>query len=167
MSLLRTNYAGELAVLSTWLCGLLPWSVSYLAATDINTDVYWIRFLPLRFQFVQGPVSAGGSPMEFVWEIPDYVNEDAELAGWVWVGAVLVYLVILGFSVVYYVLSDRIEAAFPVDPARLLGLGLLFVGVILLAATWLFHDNQAGTTVPVGALITPILGALLAGIERE
>ena len=48
----RSEYAGELAVLSAWLCALLPWSVSY--ATPGDVEVFRIHFPYLLFQFVPG-----------------------------------------------------------------------------------------------------------------
>lgn len=160
----KAEYAGEVAVLSTWLCGLLPWSVSLLQVQ--NVTAIWFRFHPGRFLYVFGVVERGGSPWNWVWEVPGFVASRGEaLASYAWIGGVAVFLVALALSVAYYLDEERVEAG-RVDPVRALGGLLVASGVALLAASGLLFQHQAGTTVPVGTVIQLGLGAVLLRVER-
>lgn len=166
---LRSEYAGEVAVLSTWLCALLPWSVSVfrqsVGAAGTVTAV-WLRFLPGRFLYVLGALNRPGPPWNWVWEIPGFVASGGEtVASYVWIAGTVVFVPALVLSVVYYVDEDRIES-WPVDPVRTLGGLLTASGGLLLVASVLLFADQSGTTVPVGAAVQFVLGVALLRAER-
>lgn len=56
MTWVRSDYAGELAVLSAWLSMVLPWNVVYQPAAPLNSTVVFFRFsvfeLQVRFPFI-------------------------------------------------------------------------------------------------------------------
>jgi len=160
----RTTHAGEVAVLSTWLCALLPWSVSVFQPPGISA--YYVRFLPFRFLFIHGAQLRGERPFLWAWEVPGFVGSpDVALAAWVWVGALLVFLLPFGVSVAYYLAEDRVAARLG-DPVRVLGGLLVSSGLVFGAATVLFWHHQAGTTIPVGVLFQLAFGMFLLRAEQ-
>jgi len=160
----RSEYAGELAVLSTWLSTLLPWSVTLFDRAGI-VAVY-IRFLPGRFLYIFGADLPGEErPFLFVWEVPGFVATQGETwAAYAALAGALVFLLPLGLSVAYYAREARVEAL--LDPVRTLGWLLVTSGLVFGAAFALLWRFQGGTTVPVGALFQIALGVVLLKTER-
>jgi len=166
MALLRTKYGGELAVLLTWLCAFLPWSVTAGTMPGTSVSVLWIRFLPLRFLYILGADVSGQRPLLPVWEVPGFVGTGGETtAAWLWIAGAVLFLVPLGLSVVYYLDEARVEAL-PVDPVRLQGALLLLVGLVFTAATAVLWQETPGATLPVGAAFLLVFGAILLRVER-
>jgi uncharacterized protein (TIGR04206 family) len=159
----RSEYAGELAVLATWLCALLPWSVTLFSPQGLTALTF--RFLPLRLLYIFGTELPGERPLLFVWQVPGFVATPGEtLAAQAWMIAVAVFLVPLGFSVVYYLYEGAVEAR--VDPVRTLGLLLIYSGMVFLIPVAQHWQATAGTTVPVGVLFQFGFGLMLLGTER-
>ena len=157
----KSEYAGEVAVLSTWLCALLPWSVSLL--TIKGATAVWIRFLPGRFLYVFGVPT--NRPFRWVWEIPGFVSTRGEvLSAYVWLAGAVVFLLPLGLSVLYYVREDYVDS-WDYDPVRLMG-GLLVTsgGLLFVASAMLWWFTT--TTLPIGSLIQMGLGVVLLRAER-
>lgn len=165
----KSEYAGEVAVLSTWLCALLPWSVSVFQETFGSAgtvNAVWLRFLPGRFLYVFGAIERSGSPWNWVWEVPGFVASRGEtIAGYVWVAGTVVFLLALALSIAYYLDEARVES-WRLDPVRTLGGLLVASGVLLLVASGLLVSEQAGTTVPVGTVVQLGLGVSLLRAER-
>ena len=162
----RSEYAGELAVLSAWLCALLPWSVSY--ASQGGLRLYRIHFLYLFFQFVPG-IDFGqyDTPYLLVYRAPGFPdNADVAFGYQLWILAAAVFTAALALSAVYYVYDERLEARLPVDPVRLMGGLLILAAVPLTASTYLLFTGFAGITIPVGILFMYLLGGLLLVVER-
>jgi len=162
----RSEYAGELAVLSAWLCALLPWSVSY--ASQGGLRLYRIHFLYLFFQFIPG-VDFGqyDTPYLLVHRAPGFPDNASVAFGYqLWILATAVFTVALALSAVYYVYDERLEAESPVDPVRLMGALLILSAVPLTASTYLLLTGFAGITVPIGILFMYLLGGLLLVVER-
>jgi uncharacterized protein (TIGR04206 family) len=158
----KSEYAGEVAVLSTWLSALMPWSVSFLSAAD--GSAIWLRFLPGRFLFIQGL----GLPSRFdwAWEVPGFVGSSGETtAAYVWLASVALFVLPLVYSVAYYLDEERVEG-WRLDPVRAIGGLLVASGVLMLAASGLLLTNLAGTTVPIGTLIQLGLGGILLTVDR-
>jgi len=160
----RSEYAGELAVLSTWLSALLPWSLTLFDRSGI-VAVY-IRFLPGRFLYIFGADLPGEErPFLFVWEVPGFVATQGEtLASYAALAGVLVFLAPLTLSVFYYLQEARVESL--VDPVRTLGWLLIASGLVFSVALALLWRFQAGTAVPVGALFQLGFGVVLLNTER-
>lgn len=162
MAWVRSAYAGELAVLSTWLCALIPWSVSFGSENGVSLAV--VRFQYFLLQFVSGL----DVPDVFlpVWEAPAFAaSATVTDAYYAWAAGAAVLAVALVVSVLYYAREDRLEAG-PVDPVRLLGGLLLTVGIVESGATALLWDGYAVATVPVGVLFCLVLGGVLLRVER-
>lgn len=162
----RSEYAGELAVLSAWLCALLPWSVSYASPGEFQ--VFRIHFVYLLFQFVPGlELGEGAVPFVLVVDGPAFAADPSmRFAYQLWIAGAAVFTLVLAWSVVYYVYDERLEARSPVDPVRVMG-GLLVVTALpLAAATYYVIVTLPGTTVPVGVLFMFLFGGLLLVVDR-
>lgn len=168
MSWVDAEYAGELAVLSTWIVALLPWSTSVISLRLGNRDVtvVIIRFLYVRLQYVFG-VSFGSQerPVLLFTDAPAFNPDALALASWLWVAAAVVSLVPVALSVAYYAREDAFEASIPVDPVRAQGVLLGLVGGLLFASTAYFFAGQR-VTVPVGALFALVFAFVLVTVER-
>lgn len=159
----RSEYAGELAVLLTWLCGLAPWAVTWISGEDASGFFLW--FHPGNFLFTPGLDLPGERPF-WVWEFLDFPVYNGEtyvsilwLAGW------LLFLVAIVLSVVYYFREQQVESL-PLDPVRTLGALLLGSGLLLGGAFVLLFQHHLGTTVPVGVCFHLLFGAILLKTER-
>lgn len=165
MAWVKSEYAGEFAVLSTWLVGLAPWSASVFTISDLS--VVALRFLPFRLQYIFGATLSGERPFIWAWEVADF-QQSAELtlAGRLGLAALALYAVPFGLSVVYYFEEERVAGALPVDPVRLFGGLLGLVALLSGAAGALFVTNFPGTTIPVGSVIAAVLAYLLLTVDR-
>jgi len=173
MAWVRSEYAGELAVLLTWASLLLPWSVSVTSREGIHLVV--VRFVPVAFRFLFGVRLRGGEvPVLPVWAAPGFPRSAAvALANTVWLAAVAVHAVAVVASVAYYLREDAVEHRLAAllgqragDPVRLLGALLGLAGLGLFGAFALLWRSYAGLTVPIGALLVVVFGAILLRVER-
>lgn len=165
----KSEYAGALAVVSTWVCALLPWSVTLFQReleSGATVTAIWIRFLPGRFLYVFGFGFPSDSPYRWVWEVPGFVATRGEtLASYVWLAGAAVFAVAFVASLLYYADEERVET-WRVDPVRLLGWLLILTGAVLFGAVALLLRFQGGLAVPVGVLFQLGLGAVLLRVER-
>ncbi len=165
----KSEYAGPLAVVSTWLCALLPWSVTlFREELEPGVDVFavWIRFLPGRLLYLFGVGFGNESPYRWVWEVPGFVATRGEtLAGYVWLVGTAVFAVAFVVSLLYYARESWVES-WPVDPVRLLGGLLVLAGLVLAAAVVILWRFQGGIVVPVGVLFLLGFGAVLLQVDR-
>lgn len=162
----RSEYAGELAVLSTWLCALLPWSLSYATLGDLR--LFRIHFLPLFVQYVLG-IDLGDveDPVVLVHEAPGFTADSAVTLGYrLWGVAALVFAGCFAWSVLYYVHDERLEARSPLDPVRVSGGLLLASALPLTAATYYLGDGFSGITIPIGVAFMYLFGGLLLVVDR-
>jgi uncharacterized protein (TIGR04206 family) len=165
MAWVKSEYAGEFAVLATWLVGLAPWSISLFEIEGVT--VIGFRFLPFRFQFIFGATLPGERPFLWAWQVAGFQGSDPlSLAGTLGFAALAVFLLPLGLSLYYYAAEDRVEATLPADPVRVFGGLLGLVGVLTLAASGLFIASFPGITVPVGALVALAFAYLLLTVDR-
>lgn len=164
MAWVRSEYAGELAVVAAWVSALLPWSVSFLSPEGFSFVV--VRFPFFLFQFLYGFEIPGDGPFQTIPRTLELAsNQTNRLAYTVWLIAALVLLLALVLSLAYYAREDRVESA-PVDPVRVMGGLLLVVGLLLLASVALLWVGSGGVTVPIGAILVTVLGVVLLRVER-
>jgi uncharacterized protein (TIGR04206 family) len=169
MPWVRSEYAGELAVLSVWLTALLPWSVSYFNETigGQNVTVINIRFIFFQLHYLFG-ISFGeqtfGDIVQFVFEIPDFVPANQRLEGEVWLAGAVVFALLLCLSFAFYAREAAITDRVPVDLVRLVGAAFAVLAVVFSAAVVLFTPHQV--TVPVGTLFMWAFAVVLLRIER-
>jgi len=167
MAWVKSEYAGELAVLSTWLVAIAPWSVSVFGVGPVTGVVF--RFLPFRVLYLYGIEIPNELTVLWAWESSATQGGDAAvLAATLWTAAVAVFAVAFVASVAYYAREAAFANRLPVDAVRFFGALLGVVGLLVLAATVLFNTSSgyAGTTIPVGALVAPVLAALLLTVDR-
>lgn len=162
----RSEYAGEFAVLSAWLCALLPWSLN--VARGEGVWLFRIHFVYLFFQFVPGiDLGEGYVPWVFVHEGAGFPDGGPAVVGYqLWIVGAAVFTLALALSVAYYVYDDRLEERSPVDPVRAMGGLLVAAAVPLAVATYYLASGLVGYTVPVGTLFMFVLGGLLLVVER-
>jgi len=165
MAWVKSEYAGELAVLSTWLVALAPWSASIFGQSGLT--VVALRFLPFRLQFIFGASVNNERPFLWAWEVAGF-QQSAELtiAGQLGLAAMGLFAVPFVLSVFYYFEEERLDAALPVDAVPLFGGLLGLVGVLTIAGTALFVRYFPGTTLPIGSLIAVIFAYLLLTVDR-
>lgn len=163
----RSEYAGEFAVLSAWLCALLPWSLNVARGAE-GLWLFRIHFVYLFFQFVPGvDLGEGYVPWVFVHEGPGFPEGGGAVLGYqLWIAGAAVFTVALALSLVYYVYDDRLEERSPVDPVRVMGGLLIASAVPLTVATYYLATSLVGSTIPVGVPFMYVLGGLLLVAER-
>lgn len=162
----RSEYAGELAVLSAWLCALLPWSVSYGSGQGIR--LIRVHFLYVYFQFAPGSgLSNLLDTTVLVSEAAGFADNTSVVFGYrLWLLGMAIVTLALALSVAYYRLDEDLEARSPIDPVRLMGGLLVAAAAPLAAATYFLHAGLIGFTAPVGVLFMLVLGGLLLLVER-
>lgn len=165
MAWVRSEYAGELAVVAAWLSALLPWTVSVTAQRGVSFVV--IRFPLFAFQFLFGlDLGSADQPFHLVTSMPALAsNPTNRLAYLAWLAAAVVLAGALVLAVAYYLREQRLEAS-RLDPVRLMGVLLGVAGALFVASTGLLWQGYFGLTVPVGAAIVPVLGGLLLVVDR-
>lgn len=161
----RSEYAGELAVLSVWANALIPWSLSVASADGASLVV--IRFQLFLVQYLFG-VSLGAQeqPFQTVLGAINFETGAVSSAYEVWLVGAALFAVAFLVSVAFYAADERLEAASPVDPVRLLGGLLVLTGLVETVAFVRLWDLFPGTLVPVGLLFCYLLGGLLLVVER-
>jgi uncharacterized protein (TIGR04206 family) len=170
MAWVRSEYAGELAVISVWLTALLPWSVSYFNETigGQSVTVINIRFLFFQFHYLFG-ISFGEQTIDdivqFVPEIPGFVPDNQVLEGQIWLAGAVLFAGFLLLSVLYYAREDALTERVPVDLVRLFGGVFAVLAVVFSAAVVMFFPHQI--TVPVGTLFMWAFAVVLLRIDRS
>lgn len=181
----RSEYAGELAVLSAWLSALLPWNVTYSRFGDLGSTLF-VRFPFLQVQFTWLPkVRVDGEVQSFrqtgvevvggVWvadpitaaAFPEGVGLNVVWASTTWaIGAAVIGLAVL-LSLAMYAREDEVEARMPVDPVRTMG-ALLGVGALVLtvATVLVFRSDLPGIPIPVGTLLLWVFAVTLLTVDR-
>jgi len=162
----RSEYAGELAVLSALLSALLPWNVTYSSEAG---GVFFLRFPFFEVQYLLEIDVDGGS--FFLLSLPTAAAQQAgrtvAVAYRAWaVGALFVGLALL-LAVAYYLAEERVEAA-PVDPARVMGALLVPAGLVFAVTNYLIvARGLPGIPIPVGALLMLVFGGVLLTVDRR
>jgi len=162
MAWVKSEYAGELAVLSTWLVAVAPWSVSVFGNEQITGVVF--RFLPFQTMYLYGISFPNELRFLWTWQATELQQgSNAVLAGSLWTVALAVFAAALSASVYYYSQEARFTELLPLDPVRLFGVLLGLVGLLLLGGTALLNLDGGfpGTTIPIGAVVAPVLAAVL------
>lgn len=165
----RSEYAGELAVVLTWASAFIPWSVSLSRFAEGVTFVV-IRFPFFMFQFLYGVELEGAErPFLTVVSAPGFPDPAKQLgvvrAYQIWLVAAGVFGLAVLFSVAYYLAEQRIESG-PVDPVRGLGAALVLSAVLLSVSTVMLLVGYGGLSIPVGVLFLYLFGGVLLVVER-
>ena len=158
----RSEYAGEFAVVATWLSAIMPWSVTIIHEGELTAFFFW--FVPGNVLFTPGTELPGDRPF-WVWQYPSFFESSGEvLVSYLWLlGAALLFLAV-AYSLLYYVDESRVER-WPMSPVRILG-SLLLVSALALAAAYIaLVRSHAGTSIPLGVLFQFVFGVVLLRIK--
>ncbi len=163
----RSEYAGELAVVSAWLAALVPWNLTYATAEGVGGLLY-VRFVFAEFVYFTD-LEIDGRSVELLSIREAVAQQAGELVfaaylAWA-VGAALVGAAVL-LSVGYYLREDRVENG-PIDPVRLMGGLLAAAGVAFVAANYLVVTRGIpGIPLPIGTVMVLVLGGVLLTVDR-
>lgn len=162
----RSEYAGELAVLSTWLSALLPWTVSYTSGVG-GGALLFVRFPLVQIRYSFGvPLARGVTVADPLSAAAFQQGQSVAVAYRVWALGAAIFSLALLVSVVYYRREAWAES-WAVDPVRLLGTLLLTTGVVLGVATYLLATRGfPSLPIPVGVVFLLLFGSLLLIVER-
>jgi uncharacterized protein (TIGR04206 family) len=161
----RSEYAGELAVLSAWLSALIPWNVTYSAGVA-GGSLLFVRFPFVQVRYTYGvPFAKAIDVRDPLSAIRFQAGHPLQTAYEVWAVGAAVLALALALSVAYYAREDLIESG-PVDPVRLMGALLGLAGVVLLAANYLLTAGFPGLPIPIGSLFLLVFGGLLLTVDR-
>ncbi|MFB6123839.1 MAG: hypothetical protein ABEJ78_10325 [Haloferacaceae archaeon] len=161
----RSEYAGELAVLLTWLSVLVPWNATYSPDVVGGALSIWFPFFQVRY-VVGLPAVAGFSVLDLFSARALQSGTSAYVGYSVWVVGAMVVAVAVVVSLVYYAREERVEAA-SIDPVRTLGVCHLLAGGIFGVATYLLATRGLpGYPLPVGVVLFLGFGVVLLTVER-
>jgi len=162
----RSEYAGELAVLLTWLSALLPWNVTYSPGVG-GGSLLFVRFPLLQIRYSFGvSLARGVSVADPLSAIAFQRGQAIELAYQVWAVGAALFAAAVVVSLLYY-RDEAWAESWPVDPVRLLG-GLLFgTGAVFAGATYLLLTRGfPGVPIPVGVAFLLLFGGVLLTVDR-
>jgi len=188
----RSEYAGELAVLSAWIAALLPWNVAYQSSAppEGQASVYFFRFALFEIQFRRPWVFEVNGEVADAMEVLDAIYAGTELLGNVyatsppasvafydgtmgqasllWTVAALAFAVAFGLSLALYFREDEVAARLPLSEIHLMG-ALLAVGAVGTggaSALYLTARDSTGIPIPVGVVVVGVLAAVLLRTEK-
>lgn len=162
----RSEYAGELAVLSTWLSAFIPWNVTYSSGIA-GGALLFVRFPFLQVRYSFGvPLAEAIAVADPLGAVGYQQGQTIQAAYEAWaVGAAILALGVL-LSLLYYRRESWVES-WPVDPVRLLGAVLSVTGLVLAGATYLLVTRGfPGIPVPLGVIFLLVFGVVLLTVER-
>lgn len=187
----KSEYAGELAVLSAWVSMLVPWNVAFLTKAPVQSTVVFLRFALFEAQFrfpseiivgnqradVAGVLAETYPGTHFIGDaflalpsdaITFYESPQLQQAGLAATGAALAFLAALALSVALYTREDAVTDALDGREVQLMGALLLAGAAGTAVATAMYYAERGivGTPIPVGVLVVGALGAVLLRTER-
>ena len=161
----RSEYAGELAVLTTWFAALIPWNVTFANLGD--GALLFVRFPLFQVRYTFGvPIATGIAVVDPVTATAFQGGQALELPYRLWTVGAGIFAAALVVSAVYYRREAWAES-WPVDPVRLLGTLLLATGIVLAAATYfLLSRGFPGIPIPIGVVFLLLFGVVLLTVDR-
>jgi hypothetical protein len=162
----RSEYAAELAVLTTWLAALIPWNVTYVSGVP-GGALLFVRFPLVQVRYSFGvPLARGVVLADPLTATALQRGRSIEAAYQAWTLGAALFLVALAVSVLYYRRESWVES-WPVDPVRLLGSLHLLTGVVLAGATYLLSTGGfPGVPLPVGVVFLFLFAVMLSTVDR-
>lgn len=161
----RSEYAGELAVLSAWLSAFIPWNV--MLSSVAGGSVLFVRFPFVQVRYTYGvPFASGVAVFDPLSAISFQSGNTIAVAYQAWAVGAGIFAVAFCFSIAYYLAEDRVEAL-PLDPVRLMGALLGLSGLGFAAATYLLVTRGfPGFPIPVGVVFLLVFAGVLLTIDR-
>lgn len=167
MPWVRAEYAGALAVVSTWLAALVPWNVTYSPEVS-GGAVLFVRFPFFQIRYTFGvPLARRVAVSDPLSAVAFQAGQSIRIAYQVWAVGAGVLAVAVAIAAVYYRNEDAVESG-PVDPVRLLGGLLGLSGFVLAVSTYLLATRGfPGVPIPVGVVVLLVLSWVLLTVDRE
>ena len=162
----RSEYAGELAVLSTWLSVFIPWNIMSSAVS--GGTVLFVRFPFVQVRYTYGvPFAEATLVLDPLSAIAYQGGNSIVVAYQAWTVGAGIFALAVVFSVAYYAAESRVERL-PVDPVRIAGALLGLTGLVLAAATYLLVTRGfPGVPIPLGVVFLLIFGSILLTVDRN
>lgn len=170
----KSEYAGELAVVSAWISALLPWYVSVTPEhAESPGTVAFVRFPFLQVRYIFGFPLADAVRADFPLGARGMIGGDQRyltslrLAYDLWiVGAVVVALAV-ALSVAMYVDQAGVRERLPVPPVRVMGGLVVLAGVLFSGATLQFYLRTifGEWPIPIGLPVLLGLGVILLRVD--
>ncbi|RLM90198.1 hypothetical protein D3D02_05365 [Halobellus sp. Atlit-38R] len=163
----RSEYAGALAVVSTWVAALVPWNVTYSSGVS-GGSVLFVRFPFFQIRYAFGvPVARRVSVSDPLSAVAFQAGQTIQAAYQVWAVGAAVLAIAVVVAAAYYHDEARVESG-PLDPVRLLGGLLALSGVVLAGATYLLATRGfPGVPLPIGVVFLLLFGGVLLTVDRE
>jgi hypothetical protein len=193
MAWVKSEYAGELAVVSAWLSMVLPWNVVYhpsVPTQPLESTITIVRLSLFELQF-RAPVvieidGRRTSPDGVMDQLYPGINVLADVYVATPLGAVSTYdgfmqlgsvawlvaagalLVAFAVSIALYRDEEGFTERSSVDPVRLVGglLGAAAVAGATASAFYFLGRDLGGIPIPVGVLIIGALSVALLRVDR-
>ncbi|PSP55178.1 hypothetical protein BRC82_06610 [Halobacteriales archaeon QS_1_67_19] len=162
----RSEYAGELAVMLAWLSAFVPWNVTYSTLSGIGS-VLFVRFPFFQVRYAFGIPIADGVALATPLSALSYQRgQSIAVAYEAWLVGAAVLAAVVGLSLLLYLYEDRVEARF--DAVRAMGALITLGAVALTAATWLLWTRGLpGLPIPLGVALLYLFGGTLLVARRE
>lgn len=168
----RSEYAGELAVVFAWLAALLPWNVTYSTLPGLGSALF-VRFPFVQVRYAFGlPVAKATAVRSPLGALELQAGRAVAVGYQAWVVGAAVVAVAVLLSVLLYRHEESIEAGFAdalgIDVVRVMGGLLGLAAVVLSAATWfIWSRGLPGLPIPVGVVLLYVFGGILLVVQRE
>lgn len=170
MAWVRSEYAGELAVVSAWLAALLPWNVTYATIFEGEVSVLSIRFPFVQLRYLLGIDLPGSETVDVSHPVAarGTVEGTPVLVYDLWIAGAVFVLAAVALSVVMYLREDWTIELLPSSPVRVMG-GLLGGATVLLTASTgailTRGEFGGGLPIPIGLLVLGVLSWALLTVE--
>lgn len=169
MAWVRSEYAGELAVISAWLAALLPWNITYATILEDEVTVLLVRFPFVQLRYLLGIDLPGEGPVRIDHPIGarGIVDGSGLLVYDLWIVGAAFVLVAVGLSIVMYLREERTAKLLPYSPVRVMG-GLLGLATVCLSASTaaiVRHGEFGGVPIPIGLVVLGALSWILLTVD--
>ncbi|MFC7115308.1 hypothetical protein ACFQH2_10610 [Natronoarchaeum sp. GCM10025703] len=170
MAWVRSEYAGELSVVSAWLAALLPWNLTYSTIAEGEVTILSARFPFVQLRYLLGIELPGqeNPAIDHPFAARGAVEGMPLLVYDLWIAGAAFVLVAVALSIAMYLDEARIEDALPTSPVRVMG-GLLGAATLLLSASTLAIVTRGefggGIPVPIGLLVLGVLSWVLLTVD--
>lgn len=168
MTWVRSEYAGELAVVSAWLAALVPWNVAYGAVPGTNGSALFFRFPFVQIRYIFGIPYADQQVIEHPIGALGWVSGAPEILYYLWIAGAAFILAAVLLSFAMYAAEETVEERSPVHPVRAMGGFLVVAALFLTAATVavVTHgDFGGGLPIPLGLAVLYMLAGVLLRAE--
>ncbi|QSG02725.1 DUF7549 family protein [Natranaeroarchaeum sulfidigenes] len=170
MAWVRSEYAGELAVVSAWLAALLPWNVTYATIFEGEATVLSIRFPFVQLRYVLGIELPGseGLSIDHPMAARSLVEGTPVIVYDLWIVGALCILAAVGLSVVMYLREEWVTERLPRSPVRVMGALLAGATIALSASTVAIITHGefgGGLPIPIGLVVLGALSWILLTVD--